>query len=170
MVKNNEGKGGRTLAIDPGYDRLGWAIGEKNALGKVALVGYGLITTDKKQTHYQRYQKINVELEKIIAEYQPQNLALETLFFQKNQKTVMAVSEVRGVIMSAGFRDDLKLFEYTPPQIKQAMTGYGRADKIAIEKMVRLEFGLNPKEKIIDDTLDAMALVLTQLNDWQKNI
>lgn len=165
LLKNNW----RTLAIDPGYDRLGWAVGEKNSKKKLSLLKYGLIATNKKDSHYQRYTQINTELEKIIDQYRPQNLALETLFFQKNQKTVMAVSEVRGIIMSAGFRHQLQLYEYTPPQIKQAMTGYGRADKLAIEKMVRLEFALNAQEKIIDDTIDAMALLLTQLTDWRNN-
>ena len=167
----------RTLAIDPGYDRLGWAVGEKDLArgpSRAAnarndrVLEYGLITTKREEDHYHRYWNIDEELTAIVKKWQPRWIVLEKLFLQKNQKTVMGVSEVRGVIMSVGFRHGLELVEFTPPQVKQAVTGYGRAEKGAVEKMVRLELNLDPKVKIIDDTIDALAILLTQLSSWRS--
>ena len=165
----------RTLAIDPGFDRLGWAIGERSEKGRSRGVNanqnraleYGLIMTKRSEDLYHRYWNIDEELTAIVEKWRPRWLVLEKLFFQKNQKTVMGVSEVRGVIMSVGFRYGLELVEFTPPQIKQAVTGYGRAEKGAVEKMVRMELGLNPKEKLIDDTIDALAGLVTHLSAWR---
>ena len=149
------------LGIDPGFDRLGWAVLRTAPNQKPQLLASGLISTDRQSSHYERYQTIDADLTQVIHLYQPTHAAMEKLFFQSNQKTVMTVSEARGVIMSSLFRAQLPLAEYTPPQIKLAITGYGRATKKAIEKLIRLQLNLPPQAKIIDDTLDAMAVALT---------
>lgn len=147
------------LGIDPGYDRLGWAVGTFNGQKWTKLV-YSCIETPKKLELFDRYKMLQTELTKVIKNYQPQVAAIENLFFSKNQKTAMRVSEARGIIISTCFTENLNVYEFNPMQIKQAVTGYGKADKKAVEKMVRLQLNL-PKEKIIDDTIDALAVMMT---------
>lgn len=147
------------LSIDPGFDRLGWAIGEvKNR--KVTVIGYGCIQTDKKAALFDRYSQIIKDLNLIINSYHPQVLAIEELFFSKNTTTAMRVSEVRGVIIGLMLASNVAVFEYHPNIIKQAVTGNGHADKRAVDKMVRLQLNIK-NEKIIDDTIDALAILLT---------
>ena len=151
----------RILGIDPGYDRLGWAILAVPRTAPKKLLAAGLITTNKEQTFYKRLQTIDHDLSQVIAKYQPNLAAMESLFFQNNQKTAFQVAEARGVIKSCLFRAALPLVEYTPLQVKVGVTGHGQATKDAVAKMVRLEFSLSTKTKIIDDTLDAIAIALT---------
>lgn len=151
------------LGIDPGFDRVGWAIaevkdGKLDAYGKIEL---GCIETSKKLNLFDRYQNLKQHLIQIIKQHQPQTLAIETLFFSKNKKTALKVAEARGIIISTCLEQGLKIFEYNPNQIKQVATGSGRADKKAVEKMIRMHFKLDPKEKIIDDAIDALAIILT---------
>ena len=147
------------LAIDPGFDRLGWAVGEvKNR--KVTVIGYGCIQTDKKVELFKRYSQIIEDLGLIINSHHPQVLAIEELFFSKNTKTAMKVSEVRGVIIAQMLAANIVVFEYHPNTIKQAIAGDGHADKSAVDKMVRLQLKIG-NEKIIDDTIDALAILLT---------
>ncbi len=150
----------RIIGIDPGFDRCGWAIGDF-AGSQRQVIAYGLITTDKTQALYQRLQDLDFQLTAVLNQYQPTAAAMEDLFFQNNQKTAMKVATARGVIISALFRHHLPLTDYTPPQIKQAVTGFGRADKKAVAKMVCLELKLTTADKLIDDTLDALAVMLT---------
>ncbi|MGD9129836.1 MAG: crossover junction endodeoxyribonuclease RuvC [Candidatus Woesebacteria bacterium] len=147
------------LGIDPGYDRLGWAIAQ-NLNDQWTKIHYGCIQTKKKDDLFKRYQDLNQELEKIIQQFKPDQAAVESLFFFKNKKTALQVSEARGIILACLIKNKVKIFEYTPLQIKEAVTGFGRADKKSVEKMVRLEFQLND-QKIIDDAIDALALILT---------
>lgn len=149
------------LAIDPGYDRVGWAVGNARSAFKLDLLAYGCIQTNSKKSLIERYQAIDTELTEIIKTHQPTIMAIESLFFTNNQKTALHVSEARGVIISCAFRHQLSVDEYTPLQIKQGVTGYGRADKAAVEKMVRLQLKLPTQTKIIDDTLDALGLLIT---------
>ncbi|MBD3250341.1 MAG: crossover junction endodeoxyribonuclease RuvC [Candidatus Pacebacteria bacterium] len=146
------------LGIDPGYGRLGWAIGRKVGSGweKIEL---GCIETSKDQDLYQRYSTLEKELQKIIDQYQPTEAGIETLFFVKNQKTAMAVSESRGVVIATLIRNKIKVFQYAPNQIKSTVAGHGKADKRAVEKMLRMEFSL--PNNVLDDALDALAVVLT---------
>jgi crossover junction endodeoxyribonuclease RuvC len=147
------------LGIDPGYDRLGWAIG--TAQGRNWRdIHHGVIQTSSQESLVNRYQVLDNELTKIIKTHQPTVAAIESLFFFKNQKTALKVSEARGVIISACLRQKLTIEEFTPLQIKQAVTGYGRADKKAVEKMVRMQLKLE-KQPIIDDVIDALAVMLT---------
>ena len=147
------------LGIDPGYDRIGWAIG-KGLGSKPEIIDFGCIQTNKKEEIFDRYQFIENKLQKIIEQYQPQELAIETLFFSKNKKTALQVSEARGVILSCCTRNKLNIFEYFPNQIKLAVTGNGQATKAAMEKMIHLQLDI-PRKKIIDDAIDAIGIVLT---------
>jgi crossover junction endodeoxyribonuclease RuvC len=154
------------LGIDPGYDRVGWCVGSVGQNFQLQVIKFGCIQTSPKQTLLERYQQIDTELTEVVRELHPTEAAVESLFFTKNQKTAMHVSEARGVIISCLFRHQVQFFEYTPLQIKQAVTGYGKADKAAVEKMVRLQLGSQISQqagKIIDDTLDAMGIALTHM-------
>jgi len=148
-----------TLGIDPGYDRIGWAIGEGFG-SKPRIINFGCIQTNKKDTLFKRYQAIENELQEIIEKYQPHELAIETLFFSRNKTTALQVSEARGVILSCATRNSLNIFEYYPNQIKLTVTGNGQANKAAVEKMIRLQLDI-PPVKIIDDAIDAIGIVLT---------
>ncbi|MCL2110593.1 crossover junction endodeoxyribonuclease RuvC [Microgenomates group bacterium] len=148
------------IAIDPGFDRCGYAIGSLEG-NKKTILDFGIISTDRKLPLYLRFQQLSTQLDVLIDQFKPQEAAMENLFLQKNHKTALAVSESRGVIMSCFFRADLTLAQYTPLQIKQAITGFGRADKKAMEKMVRLELSLPLEQKVIDDAIDALACFLT---------
>ena len=148
------------IAFDPGYDRLGWAVG-KVISGKLQVTSYGCIRTDKNLKLFSRYEIIINELNKLIKKYQPTQAAIESLFFFSNQKTALKVAEVRGIIFSCLIQKNISIVEYTPLQIKQAVTGYGRADKKAVEKMVRLQLQIPTSEKLIDDTLDALGVLFT---------
>lgn len=159
----------RILGIDPGYDRVGWGIVQSDG-PTFTVVAYGCIQTAKSDPLIERYRQIDRELEHIVVTYQPTDAAIESIFFAKNQTTAMHVAEARGVIISCLFRHQLGYGEYTPLQIKQAVTGFGKADKAAVEKMIRLQLKLNQaggagaskdQAKVLDDALDALAVSLT---------
>ncbi len=147
------------LGIDPGYDRLGWAIGRSQRQTPEVLA-YGCIQTKKINDLAQRYLSLEEQLTEIIEKWQPTQLAIETLYFARNKNTALKVSESRGVVLSCCARHQLEIFEYHPNTIKLTTTGHGKADKKAVEKMVRLQLKLKD-EKIIDDAIDALAIVLT---------
>ena len=145
------------IGIDPGYDRVGLAIGQKDG-SKWQIMAHICIQTDKKAHLFDRYAQIAEELEKLIIKYKVTEAGIESLFWFKNKSTALDVSEARGIIIATLLRQEIKISEYTPLQIKQSLTGYGRADKKAVEKMVRLELAL--EGKIIDDTIDALAAMI----------
>ena len=145
------------VGIDPGYDRVGIAIGQKNG-NTWQVLAHTCIQTDKKAHLFQRYEQIAQELEALLTKYQVTEAGIESLFWFKNQSTALDVSEARGVIIATLLRQGVKIAEYTPLQIKQSLTGYGRADKKAVEKMVRMELSLSGK--IMDDTIDALAAMI----------
>lgn len=145
------------VGIDPGYDRIGVAIGQKID-SKWQVLAYTCIQTDKKAHLFKRYQQIAEELEALITKYQVTEAGIESLFWFKNKSTALDVSEARGVIIATLLRQQIKIAEYTPLQIKQSLTGYGRADKKAVEKMVRMELSLSGK--IMDDAIDALATMI----------
>lgn len=150
----------RIISIDPGYEKLGIAIIEKELQGREKILFSECFKTDKKLSHEKRLFLAGTEIEKIIEEYAPKYLAIENLFINTNQKTAMKVSEMRGVILYLAEKNNLEVAEYTPPQIKLAVTGSGNADKKAIIKMLPM---LVKIEKIIkeDDEYDAIAVGLT---------
>jgi crossover junction endodeoxyribonuclease RuvC len=150
----------RIISIDPGYERLGIAILEKEKGGKDTYVYSECFKTSKDLPHAQRLALIATKLKEIIEEYKPLNLSIEKLFLATNQKTAMLVSEARGVILAECARYGLGVFEYSPPQIKLAVCGSGSADKKSIIKMVPLLIKVPPSIKI-DDEFDAIAIGLT---------
>jgi len=151
----------RILGIDPGFERLGIAILEKDRNNKKEIVIFSeCFKTSSKLEFAQRLNLIGGEVRKIIKKYKPEVLAIETLFLNTNQKTVMRVAEARGVVVYEAAQTGLKIFEATPLQIKIATTSYGRADKIQVMKMVRILVDIEEK-KTSDDELDAIATALT---------
>jgi crossover junction endodeoxyribonuclease RuvC len=147
------------LAIDPGYDRLGWAVGEISGNTATPLA-YDCITTNRDEDRLQRYQDLAQQLQAVLEKHEPELLAIEQLFFSKNTTTAMKVAEARGVIFHLCSQHGLEIKEYHPSHIKQAVTGQGNASKRAVEKMVRMQLNLKG-EKLLDDTLDALALLIT---------
>jgi len=152
----------KILAIDPGFERVGIAIIEKTFLKKDSLVYSDCFKTKANIPFPLRLKNIGLELEKIIKKYNPKVLAIEKLYFTTNQKTVMGVSEARGVMVYVAAKNNLSIYEYTPPQIKVAVTGYGKASKENVMSMVPKLIDI--KNKInSDDELDAIAIGLTCL-------
>ena len=147
------------LGIDPGYAIVGFGVIEKTRFG-VNVIDYGVITTPKDDTMPVRLATIYNSLCSIIDKYKPDCMAIEELFFQNNQKTAINVAEARGVTVLAGMEKIGKLYEYTPLQIKQALTGQGRAEKQQVQYMVKAILGLNAVPKP-DDAADALAAALT---------
>ncbi len=147
------------LVIDPGYERLGIAVLEKNK-GKEEVLHSECFKTSAKLKFEERLFLIGQKIEEVIKKYKPDVLAIETLFSNTNQKTVMHVSEARGVVIYEAIKKDLKIFEASPPQIKMATTGYGKADKNQVIKMVKMLVKID-NDKKSDDELDAIAIALT---------
>ncbi len=149
----------RILGIDPGTGILGFGVIEVQK-GQSKLVDGGVIRTPVKEDDAIRLQTIFDEISDIIASTRPQEMAVEKLYFAQNVTTAMTVAQARGVVLLAGQQAGLKIFEYTPLQIKQALTGYGRADKKQIQEMVRVILKLDEVPKP-DDCADALACALT---------
>lgn len=150
----------RILGIDPGTGILGFGIIDVDKTGKSVLVDAGVIRTPVKQADSQRLNTIFEELKAIIDEFKPTIMSVEKLFFVQNVTTAMSVSQARGVVLLLGQQNSMTLYEYTPLQIKQAITGYGRADKKQMQEMVKIILGLNETPKP-DDSADALAAAIT---------
>lgn len=150
------------LGIDPGTTQIGFGIIE-NEKNRFTPIAYGIIKNTGKDKLFD-YKKTYRELSEIIKKYHPEMAGVEKLFFFKNQKTVINVSEMRGVIMLALADNNLPVAEFTPLQVKQAISSYGRADKNQVQRMVRLI--LNIKEEIRpDDAADALAIAICCANN-----
>ena len=149
----------RILGIDPGTGILGFGIIEATK-GQAQLVDAGVIRTPVKQDDAIRLQTIYEELTDIIAASKPTIMSVEKLFFIRNVTTAMTVAQARGVVLLCGRQAGLEIFEYTPLQIKMAITSYGRADKKQIQEMVRVILQLDEVPKP-DDCADALAAALT---------
>ena len=149
----------KILGIDPGYDRVGIAVIEKSKSGDV-LLHSECFTTNAKSNYYERLEKIDARICKILDEFEPDVLSIETLFISKNQKTGMRVAEARGVIAVAAAKRGVEIFEYSPPEIKAAITSDGRSDKAQIIKMIPLLVKMKPGKRH-DDEYDAIAAALT---------
>lgn len=148
------------LGIDPGYAIVGYGIIEKKQNGSISVIDYGVITTPKEHTMPVRLNTIYDSINLLIDKYHPDCMALEELFFQNNKTTAINVAQARGVVLLAGHKKIGKLFEYTPLQIKQALTGFGRAEKKQMQFMVKSILGLNQVPKP-DDAADALAAAIT---------
>lgn len=147
------------LGIDPGFDRAGWGVLVADR-GRVGSVSYGCVQTSRRDTPAERLLALSHGLTKIIKDHKPDLFVTEKLFFQKNVKTAIAVAEARGVILLAAAAAGIKIVECTPLQVKQAVTGYGRADKLQIQKMIKVILGLKEIPRP-DDAADALAIAYT---------
>lgn len=148
----------RILGVDPGLARLGWAIVETD-IRRPTLVGCGCLETPAGEKIERRLLKLHQRLNDIIREYAPHELAVETLFFNKNVSTAMAVGQARGIVLLAAAEHHLAVNEFTPTAVKSSVTGDGRADKRQIGRMIRLLLDLQRLPKH-DDTTDAIAVAL----------
>lgn len=149
----------RILGIDPGTGILGFGVIDVDSKGKLQLVDGGVIRTPVNHPDSDRLVIIYNELEDIIKQLKPTIMSVEKLFFAQNVTTAMTVSQARGVVLLLGKQQKLDLFEYTPLQIKQALTSYGRATKQQMQEMVRVVLGLKSIPKP-DDCADALAAAI----------
>lgn len=161
----------RILGIDPGTGITGWGIIDKT-YNQLAVVDYGCIRTAANELNQRRLCDIYDALLLLLREYQPDEMAIEELFFNRNSTTVISVGQARGVLILAAAQRGLQVFEYTPLQIKQAVCGYGKADKKQVQFMVKNMLGLAAAPKP-DDAADALAVAVChsnwqQANRWQR--
>ena len=146
------------LGIDPGLAIVGWGVVDYSG-SRFTTLGYGSIETPAGMATEQRLSLIFDSIGKLIEKYRPEQMAIEELFFNTNQTTGIRVAEARGVIIMCAHRMGVKIFEYTPLQVKQAVVGYGRAEKKQVITMVTMFLGL-PKPPKPDDTADALAIAV----------
>ncbi|MBI4235246.1 crossover junction endodeoxyribonuclease RuvC [Candidatus Peregrinibacteria bacterium] len=155
----------RIIGIDPGTAIVGYAILEENG-GKTSLIDFGTIRTQKGLQNSLRLNQIRQDIETLIVKFKPQMASVEKLFFQKNIKTAMSVSEARGVIIEKLSEKGIDLSEYTPLEIKTAVCGNGKADKKMVQQMIKIIFGLREVPKP-DDAADAIAAALCLSNSYK---
>jgi crossover junction endodeoxyribonuclease RuvC len=145
------------LGIDPGTAIIGYGIIDGGK--KLKLIDYGCIRTSTDLSTAERLEKLHKELEALIKKHKPEIVAVEDIFFFKNLKTAIKVSQARGVILLAIAQSKIRVAEYTPLQIKQAVACYGRAEKLQVQKMVKAILGLEEIPKP-DDAADALAVAI----------
>lgn len=153
----------RIIGIDPGLAIVGYGVIDADH-GKMKLIDYGTVTTPAGMAMPLRLSLVHEGIRRVVETYQPDCVAFEELFFQNNAKTAMNVSQARGVaVIAARNAFAGEIFEYTPKQVKQALTGYGHADKNQIQQMVRILLNLDHIPKP-DDAADALAIAICQAN------
>ena len=152
----------RVIGFDPGLAIVGYGVMDYEDFNRRSLVDYGVIRTPKEESFPARLALIYKGVMELIEKYQPTDIAAEELFFNTNITTGINVAHARGVLLLAAVHHCGNLFEYTPLQIKQAITGYGRADKKQMQEMVRIHLGLSKIPKP-DDAADALAVALTHI-------
>jgi len=150
------------LGIDPGLADTGYGL-IKEAGGRASALAYGTIKTAAGSDLAARLEKLHDELDKLIKKYKPQAAAVEELFFNKNVRTALIVGQARGVILLTLKKNRVPWLNFTPPQVKQAVTAYGQAAKAQVQKMVKLTLGLKTLPRP-DDAADALALAICALN------
>ncbi|MCL2859760.1 MAG: crossover junction endodeoxyribonuclease RuvC [Oscillospiraceae bacterium] len=148
----------RILGIDPGFAITGYSIVDYIG-NKFSLITSGAITTKAGVSFPLRLTKIFDDLNMIIEEYKPDAISVEELFFNQNTKTAIQVAEARGVVLIVGCKRNIATFEYTPLQIKQAVVGYGRADKTQVQRMIKTILNIDNLPKL-DDTTDSIAAAI----------
>ena len=148
----------RILGVDPGYAIVGVGTIDYE-FNRFRVAEYGAITTQAGEDMFDRLKKIYDEMMELIERVKPDALAIEELFFQNNQKTAINVAQARGVIVLAAKNHGIPIFEYTPLQVKQAVVGYGKADKNQVQQMTKAILGLEKIPKP-DDTADALAIAI----------
>jgi len=149
----------KILGIDPGMAIVGYALVETEN-ENIELLTSGSIQTDKSLNDSKRLLEIFNDLSTIVEKYKPDCASVEQLFFFKNQKTIIPVAEARGVILTVLEKYNIQTYSYTPMEVKQVLTGYGRAEKKEVEQMVKLSLGENTKFPKLDDTVDAIAIAI----------
>jgi len=153
----------RILGIDPGTARMGYGIVEDAGAGRERAVAYGCLETPADMRTELRLQALYRGLVELLEQYRPDALAVEELFFGRNVTTVIHVGQARGIVLLAAADNGVPVREFTPMQVKMAVTGYGRADKTQVQRMVRALLGL-PEVPKPDDVADALAVALAALH------
>lgn len=156
------------LGIDPGTATTGFGIIKKHK-DRMEVIDYGCILTTPDMCDADRLKLIHNELNKLIKIHKPEVLAVERLFFFKNLKTAMPVSQAKGVILLTAAKKNIPVYEYTPLQMKMAIAGYGRAEKKQVQKMVQVQLNLEEKpedkNKRKDDATDALGIAMCYILD-----
>jgi crossover junction endodeoxyribonuclease RuvC len=157
------------LGIDPGTATTGYGLVREHPNGALEAIAYGVITTPARTPMAQRLRQLYQEITALIAKYQPDAAAIETLYFGKNVTTAITVAQGRGVILLALAEADLPIREYKPAEIKQAIAGYGNADKIQMQEMIRQLLNLDALPRP-DDAADGLGVAITDLNSsrWER--
>lgn len=155
----------RILGIDPGMAIVGYGVLDVDKNG-INLLSSGSIRTEKNQRESARLLEISNDIEAIIDKFKPDVAAIEKLFFFRNRTTVMPVAHARGVILTALEKHGVEIVEYTPMEVKQVLTGYGRADKKEVERMVKISLETEKLPKL-DDTVDAIAIAICHTRNIQ---
>jgi len=156
----------RILGIDPGYAITGYGIVDYES-NNFKMIEYGAITTEAKMKLPDRLLKLSTEIKELIEKYKPDMVAIEELFFNTNAKTAIYVSHGRGVCIANVAEAGIPIFEYTPLQVKQAVVGYGRADKNQVQQMVKLILNLLEIPKP-DDAADGLAIAICHAHSYQE--
>jgi crossover junction endodeoxyribonuclease RuvC len=151
------------LGIDPGTATTGYGLVRLLPDGELVAVSFGILSTPKEAAPAARLEMLYNDLTKLIKKYKPETAGVEKLFFSRNVTTALAVGQARGVIMLAIQKAGIEIFEYTPNEVKQAVAGYGSADKRQVQEMVRALLQLDSIPKP-DDAADALAIAITHLN------
>ena len=151
------------LGIDPGIATTGYGVVRENPDGQVVALSYGALLTPKTDTLPERLLSLRRQLMALIAEWRPTETAVEALFFATNLKTAMTVGQARGVVLVTLHEAGLPIGEYTPLQVKQAITGYGQADKRQMQLTVKMLLALDALPKP-DDAADALAIAVTHVH------
>jgi crossover junction endodeoxyribonuclease RuvC len=151
------------LGIDPGTATTGYGLVRLMPDGELVAVDFGILSTPKDETPAARLEMLYNDLTKLLKKYKPETAGVEKLFFSRNVTTAIAVGQARGVIMLAIQKAGMEVFEYTPNEVKQAVAGYGSADKRQVQEMVRALLQLDKIPKP-DDAADALAIAITHLN------
>lgn len=152
----------RVLGIDPGTAIVGYSIIDYEN-NKIQLIDYGCIYTNKEDSLSLRLEQVYLRVESLINLYKPDHMAIEELFFFKNQKTIISVAQARGVIILKAQLSGLDIYNYTPLQVKTGITGYGRANKKQVQEMTKIILKLNEIPKP-DDAADAIAIAINHIN------
>lgn len=154
----------RVLGIDPGYAIVGYGVIDYTG-NKFEVVEYGAITTEAGEEMNSRFKTIHDDLNTIIERTNPEFMAIEELFFNSNQKTAINVAQARGVLLLSALNHGLRIYEYTPLQVKQAVAGYGRAEKRQVQQLVKTLLNLEKVPKP-DDTADALAIAVCHAHSY----
>ncbi len=157
----------RILGIDPGIAIVGYGVVDKEG-NRYKTVAYDAVTTKAHTPLEDRLEKVYNGVCEIIKEYKPDAMSIEELFFNNNAKTALTVGQARGVIILAAVQNHIPVYEYTPLQVKQALTGYGRASKTQIQQMMKSMLGLSEVPKP-DDVADALAIAVCHGNSMRFN-